>query len=403
MSKSKPIRILYMEDDSSLAYLLKKKLERLGIFIVAIAKNGEEGLAKLTENNFDIVLVDYNMPCHSGLEVASIINSRKSAPPIIMVTGYGDEKVAVDAMKLGVADYIVKDANMEYIELLPTVIKQVLHHRQLEEEKKRVEVALKARQKEIEELNTSLETRIEEELERSRRKDLLMTQQARQAAMGQMIGNIAHQWRQPLNALSIFISNIKYICDSKKIKEKELDEFITRSIQLIMEMSITVQNFMNFFVPSGKKKEFCVNEIIQYSLSLIDATFKFHFISVVVNEKEILKTIGIPNEYSQVILNILDNAKDAIVSKGIEGEIRIDVYHENNFGVVKITNNGGIIPENILTKLFTPYVTTKKEGNGCGIGVYLSKLIIEDHMEGSIEVKNTDDGVEFKIITPLSG
>jgi signal transduction histidine kinase len=120
----------------------------------------------------------------------------------------------------------------------------------------------------------------------------------------------------------------------------------------------------------------------------------------VVNEREKLTAVGYPNEYSQVILNILDNAKDAIVLKGIEGEIKIDVEGESDSGVVKIKDNGVGIPEDVLDNIFDPYYTTKKEGEGTGIGLYISKMIIEEHMNGRIEVQNYNRGTEFKIIVP---
>jgi len=139
MAESKPIRILYMEDDPGLARLFKKRLERAG-YVVDIARDGEEGLAMYEAGSYDVVATDQHMPVHTGLEVIRILASREEAmPPTIMVTGTGSEQIAVQAMKLGAGDYIVKDLEGGYLELLPTVIERVLQQRRLVEEKQRAE------------------------------------------------------------------------------------------------------------------------------------------------------------------------------------------------------------------------------------------------------------------------
>ncbi|OGW39646.1 MAG: diguanylate cyclase [Nitrospirae bacterium RBG_13_39_12] len=137
MSCSKPIRILYMEDDAGLARLLQKSLQRQG-YIVDIACNGEEGLAILNRDSYDILLIDYNMPVYGGLDVIRTLSSKATFPPAIMVTGYGNEKVAVEALKMGAADYIVKDVEMGYFELIPIVIEQVLQKQKLVMEKQQM-------------------------------------------------------------------------------------------------------------------------------------------------------------------------------------------------------------------------------------------------------------------------
>jgi signal transduction histidine kinase/DNA-binding response OmpR family regulator len=152
MSESNPIRILYMEDDVGLARLLQKKLEQAG-YAVDVAPDGEQGLAMYDEGSYDVVAVDQNMPIRSGLEVIRIMASQGTLPPMIMVTGTGDEETAVRAMKLGAGDYIVKDVDGGYLELLPTVIDQVLHQRRLAEEKRRAVEALEQRNRDLTLLN----------------------------------------------------------------------------------------------------------------------------------------------------------------------------------------------------------------------------------------------------------
>lgn len=152
MSESKPIRVLYMEDDVGLARLLQRRLQQVG-YIVDIAPDGEQGLAMYEDGSYDVVAVDQNMPVHSGLEVIRIMASQGVLPPMIMVTGTGDEETAVEAMKLGAGDYIVKDVDGGYLELLPTVIEQVLDQRQLSEEKRHAVEALEQRNRDLTLLN----------------------------------------------------------------------------------------------------------------------------------------------------------------------------------------------------------------------------------------------------------
>jgi len=270
-------------------------------------------------------------------------------------------------------------------------------------EQKKAENALKDKQLEIKNLNQDLARRVQEEVQKSRQKDFIMMHQSRLAAMGEMIGNIAHQWKQPLNALIFLLYNIKEHFDSNELTGENLDAFVENGDKLIRKMSATVDDFRNFFKPNKKKTKFSINRIIKESLLLIDASFRFNNISVTLNEeKDRISIWGFANEYSQVILNILNNARDSITSKGIKGEITIDAFHENSHAVVKIRDNGGGIPEKILHKVFEPYFTTKQEGKGTGIGLYMSKVIIEDHMGGTVEVDNTEKGAEFRIITPIA-
>ena len=144
MSKSKPTRILYMEDDKGIARLVQKKLEQAG-YVVDIARDGEEGLTIYATGSYYVVLVDHSMPVHDGLEVIHTMVSRGTLPPTIMVTGAGNEQIAVEAMKLGASDYITKDVEGGFLELLPIVIEQVLHKHRLAKEKQQAVETLRNR------------------------------------------------------------------------------------------------------------------------------------------------------------------------------------------------------------------------------------------------------------------
>jgi len=156
MSESKPVRILYMEDDSGLARLFQKKLERAG-YVVDIARDGEEGLVMYNAGTYDVVATDQAMPVHNGLEVIRLLASQGPLPPTIMVTGTGSEQIAVEAMKLGASDYIVKDVDGGYLDLLPAVIERVLQQQRLLEEKQQAEEALRQYAAQLEARNEELD------------------------------------------------------------------------------------------------------------------------------------------------------------------------------------------------------------------------------------------------------
>ncbi len=268
-------------------------------------------------------------------------------------------------------------------------------------DQKNTEKAIRDKQQEIKNLNKNLAIRVREEVKKSRQKDFIMMHQSRLAAMGEMIGNIAHQWKQPLNALIFLLYNIKDYYETNELTKETLDKLVDNGDTLIRKMSATIDDFRSFFRPNKKKELFNVNKIIKDSLSLVDASLRFNNISVTLNEEEEIAVWGFANEYSQVILNILNNAKDAVLAKGIDGKITIDVFQKDHFNILKIKDNGGGIPEEIKNRVFDPYFTTKEEGKGTGIGLYMSKVIIEEHMDGYLDAHNENGGAEFSITTPI--
>ncbi len=246
-----------------------------------------------------------------------------------------------------------------------------------------------------------LQNVIEERLlaeEALRKQEYILIQQNRHAAMGEMIGNIAHQWRQPLNTLGLLTQRLGFFYESPSFNKEFLDASVKKSMEIIQYMSGTIDDFRNFFSTEREKSIFNVNEAICRALSLVEASFKDRNIGI---EKEIepqLEIFGFPNEYSQVLLNILINAKDAIVENNIESpRIFIRASHENGMVVVTLGDNAGGIPEEIADKIFDPYFTTKGPQQGTGVGLFMSKVIIENKMGGQLSVQNIGDGAEFRI------
>ena len=234
--------------------------------------------------------------------------------------------------------------------------------------------------------------------ENLREKERMLIQQSRQAAMGEMIGNIAHQWRQPLNNLGLIVQQLQLFSEYGNFSKDCLDSSVGKSMAIIQHMSRTIDDFRNFFKPDKEKVEFEALEEINKTISLIEGGLKAHGIKVKVAATDYPVIHGYPNEYSQVLLNILINARDAFVSRTIEGpKVTINLSSENGKTVVTITDNAGGIPDDIIHKIFDPYFTTKGPDKGTGVGLFLSKTIIEKNMNGTLAVRNTGDGAEFRI------
>lgn len=234
--------------------------------------------------------------------------------------------------------------------------------------------------------------------EKLRQKDRMMMQQSRQAAMGEMIGNIAHQWRQPLNTLGLLIQQLPCFYDTPDFTRDFVNSNTDESMKLIEHMSQTIDDFRNFFRPDREKSSFDVKKLVLKTISLIEASFITQNISITKDLEDNLFVSGYPNEFSQVLLTLLNNAREAYAGKEIKkAVVAIRSFRENDLVVVTVTDNAGGIQELIMDRIFEPYFTTKGSGGGTGIGLYMSKTIIQNNMNGSLTARNTDNGAEFRI------
>lgn len=260
------------------------------------------------------------------------------------------------------------------------------------------EMALKESRKQLHEMNIELEQRIRKEVQKSREKDQLISLQSRQAAMGEMIGNIAHQWRQPLNTIGMMVQNLEEAFDFNELTKEMLSTKVKAMMDIVKYMSRTIDDFRNFFKTDKQKQEFRLKEVIDKSLEIISASFKNKNINIIVKVPNEISIKGLPNELSQVIFIILNNAKDAILGRKIKnGNIIINGFQQSDKTILTITDNAGGIDKEIIAKIFDPYFTTKPQSQGTGIGLYMSKVIIEKNMNGKLSVKNVTGGAEFRI------
>jgi len=270
------------------------------------------------------------------------------------------------------------------------------YNQQLEQEVNKRTLALDA-------LNQNLDRKVKEEVAQRQEQERLLIHQSRLAAMGEMIGAIAHQWRQPLNALSLVLQSQQLNYQMGTLNDETMARSMEKAERLIGKMSTTIDDFRNFFKPNKHAEKFNIEMLINTTVNLLGAQFKNHNIEVNIECAQDLNIKGFQGEFSQVIINLLNNAKDVLLERDISSP-RIDITSykaEQGIGI-KVHDNAGGIPEEIMDKIYDPYFTTKEEGKGTGIGLYMSKMIVENNMNGKLFAINETDGASFMIeITKL--
>ncbi len=228
------------------------------------------------------------------------------------------------------------------------------------------------------------------------KQEKMLIQKSKMAAMGEMIGNIAHQWRQPLSQVSGLFLDIESAYDYKELDKKYLSSRVNEANDLLEYMSKTIDDFRNFFSPNSKKEDFLVLEAVMSAINIVKPTLNYHKIEITTSIELNYKINGYKNEYAQAIVNIISNARDILIDRKILNpkiQIYIDKIEEIQ---LCIEDNAGGVDKEIINKIFDPYFTTKYD-YGTGIGLYMTKLIIEEKMNGTISVKNSEEGAVFSI------
>ena len=250
--------------------------------------------------------------------------------------------------------------------------------------------------KKLREINNQLEEKIKKEVDENLKKDRLLSQQQKMISMGQMIENIAHQWRQPLSLITTSVSGLKI----KKMLGDLDDEFFNKTLDSVMNtsryLSSTIDDFRYFFKPQREKEDFYLENCCNRTIDLLEVNFLEKNIKVICTIDDV-KINGYETELIQVLINLLNNSKDALESKEDEKLIFIDILRKNNKAIIKIKDNAGGIDEDILDKVFEPYFTTKHQAQGTGIGLYMCQEIVTKHMNGHIDITNTQFKYNEKI------
>ena len=269
---------------------------------------------------------------------------------------------------------------------------------------------LEKKEEELKKINKNLEKTIENEIEHKlqiqekaliekQKNEQLLIQQSKLALLGEMIGNIAHQWRQPLMQLSAILMYLDAYNEKGKLSQEKFMKKVKEGNSIIDFMSKTIEDFRNYYKPEKQKEKFFLNDSINNALFIINSALKSSSIEVITKHKSgNIKLKSFKNEFSQSLLNIITNAKDILVLKEIKNaQIIIETFEDEKSINISVEDNAGGIQKENLEKIFDPYFTTKHKSQGTGIGLYMTKMIIENSMNGKIYVKNTKKGAKFTI------
>ena len=255
---------------------------------------------------------------------------------------------------------------------------------------KMLEIKIYNKTKELKKLNSSLEKRVIQEATNNRKKDIIMFQQAKLASLGEMLNNIAHQWRQPLSSITMIIQGFQTKMSMGKLTYEYLDAKVNDALLLANNMSNTLDDFKNYFSPDKTKSKFYIHDCIEHAVELSKYLLDKQNICLKLEIRCDIELYTYYNELSHVFLNIISNSKDALATTTIKHDkmIKIIISKYKNYAIIHFIDNGGGIDESIIEQIFEPYYTTKYKSAGTGIGLYMSKQIIEKHMDGFISCKN---------------
>jgi len=288
-----------------------------------------------------------------------------------------------------------------FIILLLIILMYTYKHLKFEQN---LEMEVESKTQELKEINGNLEDIIKKEVEKNKEKDQLMIAQSRHAAMGEMISMIAHQWRQPIAVISMGANNILVDIELDMVSNDELSDIAKDILGQTEYLTQTIDDFRDFFKPEKRKEDIYINDILDETFKIIGKSLENNNIKVTKDLKfdKILHTYS--RELLQVTINLIKNAKEILEdTRTINREIELSTYEEEDMAIIEVYDNGGGVPEDIKSKIFEPYFSTKKAKTGTGLGLYMSKTIVEKHLHGILEFHNKNDGVSFYIKLPITG
>ena len=362
--------ILLVDDVSENIYSLKMMIEDSFDVNIFSALSAQEGMEILMNENIDLILTDVQMPEIDGFEFVEYLKNIEKTKdiPVIFITGIYDKD-----------EYKTKGYNLGAIEYITKPIHDILLNSKL-----KVYIDIFERQK-IDEAKIIS-------------KDKILIHQSRMATMGEMIGVISHQLKQPLNILSLYCCNVKSNFDLNELDEKFINEFSKNTNEQIKFLSDTIDNFRDFFNPDKQKINFSIKDAIARSLRLLGNQFEVNQIKLNLELRDEF-VYGIETELEQVILNIINNAIDVFKERDIKNkELDITVLSKKSYTILIIEDNAGGVKEVNLEKIFDPYYTTKSTGTGTGL--YMVKLVIKNSFAGDLKVNNTETGLRYIIALP---
>jgi len=372
---AKNITILYVEDDENIRLNTKRPLQYLSNKLF-LASNGLEGLKIYKKEKIDIVISDIKMPKMNGIEMAKEIKKINPDQYIIFITAHSDTNFFLEAIDLQVDGYILKP--IDYNLLKNKVFK-------ISEQIK-------------------LKTKLKQQQKKIYKQQLQLIEQAKDIQIKELLTNIAHQWRQPLSVISTSATGILVQKEYGLLKDNELIEACKNINENAQFLSKTIDLFKKFNASDEEKQEIILQDSVNFALDIEKESFKQNNIQIInlTNEKEPIKIVLTSSKLSQVLLNILKNSIEVLNKKEYSDRwIKINAKKEDKCVIVSIEDNGGGIPKDIMPKIFDPYFTTKHQSRGTGLGLYMTKKIIEESFNGVIKVLNTQNGAKFIVMLPI--
>ena len=368
--------ILLVDNIYENIYSLKMLIEDGFDVNIFSALNVNDAMTILMENSIDLILTDIQMPNIDGFEFVKYLKTIEKTKdiPIIFITGiYDKDEYKTKGYDLGAIDYITKPINHILLNAKLKIYIDIFMNKKIQEEI-------------INERNT------------------LLINQSKFIAMGEMINMIAHQWRQPLTTLGLILDRMNLLDNMNKLDHKTFKENYSKGSNLIQHMSQTIEDFRSFYKNEEGKENTTIKNLLERSISLISPAFIENTITYTIFISDETKMLNLNLNVSkvcQVLLNLYKNAMDEFISKKIQNpHIKISCFNNSEFLMIEISDNAGGIPKKFINKIFEPYFSTKSK-NGTGLGLYMSKIIIEEQMKGVISVRNENDGACFSLTIPI--
>lgn len=379
LNYSHTVRVMFVRDQECIK---SHTLDMLEIFFsnLDLVSNCEEAYEHFLKSKYDLIIMGLNLPEKSGIELIEKIRDISRDITILVISDDTDANDFSELIKLGVDGYIIRPV---YMKQFSDVV-----HKTIEK--------LKNKQ-DLYEYRISLEEKVKEQVESLREKDKILSYQSKLAAMGEMIDAVAHQWKQPLNIINMKIDMLRYDYIDNLVDQDYCNRLYEDVFFQTSHMKDTLDEFRTFLRPDKKRENFSISDVLDKVLLLVkDEIIKYN----ITIEKDIIHDIslnGIENELKHLFLNLISNSKDAFLQNNIKDKnIKIRLYKENNTGVLEFYDNAGGIPKDIIDNIFKANVTTKEEGKGTGIGLYMSRHIVKKHY-GEISVENIKDGAKFTV------
>lgn len=377
---SQNLKLLYVEDNASTREVMIITLKHVFNDIV-VAVDGSHGLEKFKNNDIDMVITDINMPIMNGLEMSKAIKEINNQIPILIISAHSEINFFLDSINIGIDGYLLKPIQFKQIlNVIEKTVKNIAYKRE----------ALEYRSK--------LEKTVEEKIQELREKDKLLMRQSKMASMGEMIDAIAHQWKQPLNAINMQADLIEMELEDGDFSVQSLKDAITLTRDQIDYLVETLSEFRQFFRPDNKIIAINIKELLKSIALLLKDELLKSTVSLNIICPDNIFIEANQNDIKHIFINLINNAKDEMNKADIANKsVIIECIQVETDVIIFVKDRGNGIPENIIDKIFQANFTTKQGEGGTGIGLYICKQIV-DKYGGNIEAINGSEGAIFKVV-----